>query len=271
MTQRRTLFGLTVLVAAAAGSVFLLAPTEYVSACATCGCAPASVNEAKDTAKGLFDQAKTCKAGCTCAKCAAKAKATDAAGKKCGSGCTKPCCANKASAKKCGPGCEKACCAKKDGDRKCDGKTCARKVCRKALRAKLKESLAAIDEATKAVASGDKTTALAKLAEARKPLDAMNAKLDATCKCKKNEATARPASEAKPAAKPEEKPAPKPTVVFFNSKCPIMGNKIDPAKVTAALTRDYAGKKVAFCSPSCTKAWDKLPGLAKRAALARSK
>ena len=36
---------------------------------------------------------------------------------------------------------------------------------------------------------------------------------------------------------------------FANTKCPIMGRPIDPAKVTESLTRDYKGQKVAFCCP----------------------
>ena len=46
---------------------------------------------------------------------------------------------------------------------------------------------------------------------------------------------------------------------FVNVRCPIMAsNAIDPAKVTAKLTRTYKGKKVAFCCAGCPAKWDKL-------------
>jgi len=45
---------------------------------------------------------------------------------------------------------------------------------------------------------------------------------------------------------------------FVNSLCPIMGSKIDPAKVPADLVREFKGQKVAFCCSGCTVVWDKL-------------
>ena len=47
-------------------------------------------------------------------------------------------------------------------------------------------------------------------------------------------------------------------LVFVNSRCPVMGNEIDPAKVTPALTRTYKGRKVAFCCAGCLPQWEKL-------------
>jgi len=44
----------------------------------------------------------------------------------------------------------------------------------------------------------------------------------------------------------------------INSKCPIMGNPIDPADVPGELTRQWKGVKVGFCCPACLGAWDKL-------------
>jgi len=45
---------------------------------------------------------------------------------------------------------------------------------------------------------------------------------------------------------------------FANTKCPIMGGAIDPAKVPESLTRVYKGQKVAFCCGMCPAKWDKL-------------
>ncbi len=55
---------------------------------------------------------------------------------------------------------------------------------------------------------------------------------------------------------------------FVNVSCPIMAkNAIDPAKVTAKLTRTYKGKKVAFCCAGCPAKWDKLTDEEKHAKL----
>jgi pectinesterase len=43
-----------------------------------------------------------------------------------------------------------------------------------------------------------------------------------------------------------------------NSVCPIMGLKIDPTNVPDSQIREYKGKKIGFCSPTCPAAWDKL-------------
>ncbi|MFA6133914.1 MAG: hypothetical protein WC869_07880 [Phycisphaerae bacterium] len=45
---------------------------------------------------------------------------------------------------------------------------------------------------------------------------------------------------------------------FANIRCPIMGSKIDPKKVTSDLIREYKGQKVAFCCSMCPPQWDKL-------------
>ncbi len=55
---------------------------------------------------------------------------------------------------------------------------------------------------------------------------------------------------------------------FLNSLCPIMGSKIDPAKVPPDLVRRFKGKKVAFCCAGCPVAWDKLSHEERRAARA---
>ena len=64
-------------------------------------------------------------------------------------------------------------------------------------------------------------------------------------------------------------PTPAAAPVFANAHCPIMtGSAIDPAKVTADLTRTHKGKKVAFCCAGCPAAWDKLTDAEKDAKLA---
>ena len=58
--------------------------------------------------------------------------------------------------------------------------------------------------------------------------------------------------------------------VFANTTCPIMGSRINPAKVTADLVRDYQGQKVAFCCAGCPSAWDKLSARQKQAKLQKA-
>ncbi|MCE5279635.1 MAG: hypothetical protein ABFD92_09445 [Planctomycetaceae bacterium] len=58
---------------------------------------------------------------------------------------------------------------------------------------------------------------------------------------------------------------------FANTKCPMMGSKINPAKVTAALTREFKGQKVAFCCGGCPAAWDKLSDADKQTKLDAAK
>ncbi|MHC4494985.1 MAG: hypothetical protein ACYSYM_04090 [Planctomycetota bacterium] len=53
---------------------------------------------------------------------------------------------------------------------------------------------------------------------------------------------------------------------FANSlSCPIMGSPIDINMVDESLTRDYAGRKVAFCCAGCPSAWDQLSDPQKQA------
>ncbi len=56
---------------------------------------------------------------------------------------------------------------------------------------------------------------------------------------------------------------------YANTNCPTMGGKIDPAKVTPALTRTFNGKTIAFCCGGCPGAWDKLSDQEKQAKLAK--
>ncbi|MCD6392162.1 MAG: hypothetical protein J7M40_01505 [Planctomycetes bacterium] len=62
-----------------------------------------------------------------------------------------------------------------------------------------------------------------------------------------------------------------PKVQFANTKCPIMGNPIDPATVPANLVKNFKGQKVAFCCAACPPKWDKLSDAEKIAKLADSK
>jgi pectinesterase len=59
----------------------------------------------------------------------------------------------------------------------------------------------------------------------------------------------------------------KPGWKVVNNVCPIMGTKIDPAKVPDSLIRDYKGQKVGFCCSDCPKDWDSLSDAQKDAKL----
>ena len=53
---------------------------------------------------------------------------------------------------------------------------------------------------------------------------------------------------------------------FANSlSCPMMGSPIDINVLKESLTRDYKGRKVAFCCAGCPSAWDKLSDPQKQA------
>jgi hypothetical protein len=69
------------------------------------------------------------------------------------------------------------------------------------------------------------------------------------------------------AATPAPGPAAAAPATFVNTKCPIMGGAIDPAKVTESLTRVYKDQKVAFCCGMCPGQWDKLTDAQKDAKL----
>ena len=58
------------------------------------------------------------------------------------------------------------------------------------------------------------------------------------------------------------------TVATVNAKCPLMGGKINPAKVSTDLVREFDGKKVGFCCAKCLPKWDKLSDDDKKAKLA---
>ena len=99
-----------------------------------------------------------------------------------------------------------------------------------------------IDNAIKALESGNKGTALAELHKAQKMLAAI-----------------------KKGVGGHEKPK------FANARCPVMGSAINPEKVGKNLVRDYKGQKVAFCCGGCPRAWDRLTDAQKDAKLAKAK
>ena len=102
----------------------------------------------------------------------------------------------------------------------------------------LPSALAAVDKATKAIQYGDKKTALAELTRLKNLILSIQTELNA-----------------------HQSPT------YANTRCPIMGNKIDPAKVTIALTRSFNGQKVAFCCAGCLPQWDKMADSQKSAKL----
>ncbi len=58
------------------------------------------------------------------------------------------------------------------------------------------------------------------------------------------------------------------TELVINSTCPMMGSAMDPAKVSADLTREFKGKKIGFCCGKCPAKWDDLSDEEKDAKLA---
>jgi hypothetical protein len=63
-------------------------------------------------------------------------------------------------------------------------------------------------------------------------------------------------------------PTTAPAAKIVNTKCPMTGKTIDPAKVPANLAREFKDQKVGFCCPMCPPAWDKLSDADKEAKLA---
>lgn len=94
---------------------------------------------------------------------------------------------------------------------------------------KLTHAIKAIDNAVKEVQAGNKDKALIELAEAKKLVLACHKAMSKVGKGK-----------------------------IVNTRCPIMGTKLDLSKVTKSLTRIYNGKKIGFCCAGCPSAWDKL-------------
>lgn len=98
-------------------------------------------------------------------------------------------------------------------------------------------AIVSIGEAVKAIQSGDRQTELAELSKA---LD----KLITVYKALGTQVNPQFAN---------------------NLRCPIMGSPINLETVGESLTRDYNGRKVAFCCAGCPSAWDKFSDAEKQA------
>jgi hypothetical protein len=121
-------------------------------------------------------------------------------------------------------------------------------------------ALRQIPAVEKAVTEGRKDEALkelaavrALLAQVQKDMAAMAEKMKAggTCcpECRMPCCAGKTAEPAKGAEGPKG---------VINDVCPIMGSKIDPAKVPDNLTRMYKGAKVGFCCGGCPARWDSM-------------
>jgi hypothetical protein len=99
-------------------------------------------------------------------------------------------------------------------------------------------SLKSVASITKAIESGDKETALKELAH----LQAMLEQIQAIINKQVNSS-------------------------FANTKCPIMGQPLDPKQVPDHLIRAYKGQKIGFCCAGCPEKWDGLSEAQKEAKL----
>jgi hypothetical protein len=98
-------------------------------------------------------------------------------------------------------------------------------------------AISSINNAVKAIQSGDRSTELAELSKALDKLTMVYKALGTH-------------------VKPQ----------FANSLiCPIMGSPIDVSKVNENLMRSFKGRKIAFCCNGCPSAWDKLSNAEKQA------
>ncbi len=98
-------------------------------------------------------------------------------------------------------------------------------------------AIVSIGEAVKAIQSGDRQTELAELSKALEKLITVYKALG---------------TQVKPQ--------------FANNlRCPIMGSPINLDTVGESLTRNYNGRKVAFCCAGCPSAWDKFSDAEKQA------
>ncbi len=98
-------------------------------------------------------------------------------------------------------------------------------------------AIVSIGEAVKAIQSGDRQTELTELSKALDKLITVYKALG---------------TQMKPQ--------------FANNlRCPIMGSPINLDTVGESLTRDYNGRKVAFCCAGCPSAWDKFSDAEKQA------
>lgn len=110
-----------------------------------------------------------------------------------------------------------------------------------------------LEQAVKALEAGEKASALAHLKAAQGTVRDMHHTCSACMDRGKHAAAATSAAKE-----------------YANTHCPIMGGKIDPAKVTPKLTREWQGKKVAFCCSPCIDKWEKMSDEEKKAALEKA-
>jgi len=97
-------------------------------------------------------------------------------------------------------------------------------------------AISSINQAVKALKSGDRQTELVELNKALDKLTKVYRALETH-------------------VKPQ----------FANSLiCPIMGSPIEISMVDKSLTREYKGRKIAFCCSECPSAWDKLSDVEKQ-------
>jgi len=162
------------------------------------------------------------------------------------------------------------------------GKMCAKCTaakadeCEKARAGCLKNLNAAIAQvavARQAVGANDKAAALAALVKIEAKLQAIQAQANKCVKASKcvkctPDKTCPKCVATKAKKCPLKASAAKPAVV--NTTCPLMGSRIDPAKVPANLYRQYKGKGVGFCCGGCPLAWDKLSDAEKDAKLKKA-
>ena len=104
--------------------------------------------------------------------------------------------------------------------------------------AKIDELKTGVDAAKAALEAGDSKAALAELTKVQALIASMQ--------------EMRKTMMAKPAAAAAVEGQ------VINAKCPIMGTKLDQAKVPAELRREFNGQTVGFCCGGCPAAWDKL-------------
>lgn len=112
------------------------------------------------------------------------------------------------------------------------GKKCSDCAMAKKSSAHLDTVIKDLKAAQKAVKAGNSDEASKKLASAIKRLEGMQ----------KMMGQHHTADSAKP----------------VNTRCPIMGTKINPEKTPEKLTRKFDGKTVGFCCAGCPARWDKL-------------
>jgi hypothetical protein len=127
------------------------------------------------------------------------------------------------------------------------GMMCDMKMCREHMNM-LDQAIKQLDAAKKAADGGDAKAAADGIDQASKSLKDVQAQMQKMMK------------QAPPTA-----PA-----GVVNARCPVKGNKINPANVPAELTREFKGQKVGFCCAGCPEKWDKMTDAEKEKALAGS-